>query len=110
MSIPNLTNRVFERALQKHIDLWKSDKRLFSEISTPDDVLKEVENMEKKHRNTRVRRYTARFSTVVQGFHSYFTAVDAFVSSNPQVVALVWGGLRFIIQVCCRVSLCRILN
>jgi hypothetical protein len=103
MSSSKTTNPVFERVLQKHIDLWKSDKRFeFSgPTPTPDDVLKEIESLEKEHEKTRVRRYTARFATVIQGFQGYFSAVDAFVSSDPLIAGLVWGGIKFVIQVFC---------
>jgi hypothetical protein len=84
MAAPNSTEVVFKQALDKHINLWKSDKRLFSGTSTPADLLQEVNNLDKEYENTRARRYAARFTSVVQGFHSYFAAVDAFVSYYPQ--------------------------
>jgi hypothetical protein len=97
-SMPH-TNLAFETALQEHIDSCAQDVRSFISDSTPDDVLRDVQGFETAHRRTRGRRYANRFSALVQSFQGFFSAVDAFVSSNPQVAGLVWGGLRFLIQV-----------
>jgi hypothetical protein len=95
------TNDVFQQALQKHLDVWKSDSRSFSIGSTPDDIMQEIEKYEREHQKSRGRRYADRFSTVVKGFQSYFAAVDTLVSTDPHhVAALIWGGLKFVVQVC----------
>jgi hypothetical protein len=78
---------------------WASDARSFTSGATPDDVLREVEEYEKVNRDTSSRRYIRRFSVLIQNFEGFFSAVDTFVSCNPQTAALIWGGLRFVIQV-----------
>jgi hypothetical protein len=100
-STDNTTNRIFQEALQKHIDCWKSDNRTFPGNSTPDDVIKEVKKYDQEHQKSAERRYTKRFATIAQNFSTYFTIVDTCVSSNPEIAALIWGGLRLVIQVCC---------
>ena len=40
-----------------------------------------------------------RNATIVQKFSIYFIVVDTCVSSNPEIAALIWGGVRFVIQV-----------
>ena len=97
MSAP--TNPAFQVALQRHLDAWASDARSFTSEATPDDVLREVEAYDKANRDTSSRRYINRFSMLIQNFQGFFSAVDTFVSINPQTAALVWGGLRFVIQV-----------
>jgi hypothetical protein len=96
----NPTNEVFQKALQRHIDRWQSDPRTFSSDSTPDDVRAEIETYEKKHEKTIARRYVDRLAGLLQRFESIFRVIDMFVSSNPQIAALVWGGLKFVIQAC----------
>ena len=97
MSAP--TNTAFQTALQRHLDTWASDVRSFTSGATPDDVLREVEKYEKANRDTSSRRYIRRFSVLIQSFEGFFSAVDTFVSCNPQTAALIWGGLRLVIQV-----------
>ena len=99
-STSNATNRVFQDALQKHINRWKSDTRAFPGDSTPDDVIEKVKKYDEEHQKSAGRRYLKRFATIVQNFSTYFIVVDTCVSSNPEIAALVWGGVRFVIQVC----------
>jgi hypothetical protein len=39
-------------------------------------------------------------SGVATTLQPYFKVVDTFVSSSPEIAALVWGTLRFIFTVC----------
>jgi hypothetical protein len=48
-------------------------------------------------------RFRSSMSTVndwIVGVQRYFSVVDTFVSAKPEVAALVWGGIRFLIEVC----------
>jgi hypothetical protein len=94
------TNDAFNKALLKHVDSCKSDSRSFSLGATPDDILQEITKYDQEHQASRGRRYAARFAAVVNGFQTYFDAVDTLVSSHPEVAALIWGGLKFVVQVC----------
>lgn len=96
--MPPPTDTAFQRALQRHLDTWALDARSFTSEATSDDVLREVAEYEKANRDTSGRRFLARFSVLVQEFQGFFSVVDVLVSSN-HVAALVWGGLKFIIQV-----------
>ena len=97
MAVPR--NTAFETALKIHLDTWASDPRSFRDTSTLAEVLHEVQRFEEAHSKTLLRRYADRFSVVIQGFATFFSAVDQFVSSNPQTAGLIWGGLKFVIQV-----------
>jgi hypothetical protein len=35
----------------------------------------------------------------IVGVQRYFSVVDTFVSAKPEVAALVWGDIRFLIEV-----------
>ena len=95
-STSNATIRVFQDALQKHINRWKSDKRAFPAAgdSTPDDVIEEVKKYDEEHQKSAGRRYSKRYYCP-KNFHLFHCCV----SSNPEIAALVWGGVRFVIQV-----------
>jgi hypothetical protein len=48
-------------------------------------------------------RFRSSMSTVndwILGVQRYFSVVDTFVSAKPEVAALIWGGIRFLIEVC----------
>jgi hypothetical protein len=96
------SNTVFQNALQNHIDRWNSDPRSFSSLSTPNDILDEVANYEQQHAKSAGRRYTDRFTSLIKRFESIFGVMDIAVSASSQIPAeIVWGGLKFIIQVRC---------
>jgi hypothetical protein len=47
-------------------------------------------------------RFRSSMSTVndwIAGVQRYFAVVDTLVSSKPEVAALIWGGVRFLIEV-----------
>jgi hypothetical protein len=47
-------------------------------------------------------RFRSGMSTVndwIVGVQRYFTVVDTLVSAKPEVAALIWGGIRFLIEV-----------
>jgi hypothetical protein len=103
MSNSHPTNSVLEQAPKKHIGqrLEAGKKfKLLEPPSTPGDIFKEVEKLTREYQDKPMGRYIARFAKVIEVFQNYFSVVDAFVSSDPLVAGLIWGGFRFIIQVC----------
>jgi len=102
MTSPNggsLVNRAFEKALQNHLDQWKSDPCSFPQSATLEDLRSEIKELGNNYQKTRVHSYTSKLSRLIDRFERFFKVVDTFVSSNPTISALVWGGIRFIIQV-----------
>ncbi|KAF8800979.1 hypothetical protein BYT27DRAFT_7148099 [Phlegmacium glaucopus] len=95
----SVVNQAFEKALQNHLDQWKSDPRSFPLCATLEDLRSEVEEHGNNYRKTRVSSYTSKLSKLIDRFEGFFTVVDTFVSSNPTIAALVWGGFRFIIRI-----------
>ena len=106
MSSPNSgserseANLAFKQALQRHLDKWKSDPRSFPQSATPESLRSEVAEHTNNYQNTRVYLYTSKLSDLINRFNQFFNVVDIFVSSNPTIAALVWGGIRFIMKVC----------
>lgn len=41
----------------------------------------------------------SRLHSVLQSVHEFTTVVDTFVSSNPEIAALVWGSIKFTMKV-----------
>lgn len=84
----------------------------FHQILSPDEILKlsaappgpqsilnltsEVDGIGKKRR---LRRCASAFEPFLESVQRYSQAVDVFVSSNPQIAALVWGSVKVVIIV-----------
>ncbi|KDR76546.1 hypothetical protein GALMADRAFT_279192 [Galerina marginata CBS 339.88] len=101
MTSPNggsKVNLAFDKALQIHLDRWKSDKRSFPDSATPDSLYSEIKEHENRYLKTKVYSYTSRLSSLIDRFQGFFSLVDTFVSSSSSIAALVWGGIRFIIR------------
>jgi len=102
MASPNgdsVANRAFEEALRIHLAQWESDPRSFPQSATPEELRNEVMEHVNNHQRTRVSSYASKLWNLIDRFEGLFKAIDTLVSSNP-ISALVWGGIRFIIQVC----------
>lgn len=41
-----------------------------------------------------------RLESIVKSFNEYARIVDVVVGHSPQKTSLIWGGIRFIMQVC----------
>lgn len=50
------------------------------------------------------RSIASRLHNVLQSVWEFTTVVDTFVSSNPEIAALVWGSVKFTMKVGWRVS------
>ncbi|KAI0059375.1 hypothetical protein BV25DRAFT_1890024, partial [Artomyces pyxidatus] len=98
---PNVrSNPLFDRALRKHLESLQPEDRAAFSHATPEDVLEEAELCNKRHQTqSKVRRFALRFSNVVHPLQTFFCAVDSGVSSNPEIGGIVWGALRFVLQV-----------
>lgn len=70
--------------------------------TTPDaqsflDFTLEVDGKGKKRK---LRRFASSFAPFLESVQRYSLAVEILISSNPQIAALVWGSLKFVIIVC----------
>ena len=59
------------------------------------EVLKDVQGDDKKE-----RWIGERFGKILKCIERYSKIVDTAIQANPQVAALVWAGIRGVIQVC----------
>ena len=44
------------------------------------------------------RRFAAAICKVVEGLKGYSGIIEAAISARPEIAALVWGGIKFIIK------------
>jgi hypothetical protein len=38
----------------------------------------------------------------MKGLERYFKVIETVVSSHPEIAALVWGGMKFVIEARCK--------
>lgn len=51
-------------------------------------------DIDRENHNRRSRCVGARLITFLESVQQFTTIVDTFVSSNPNIAALVWGGVK----------------
>ncbi|KAJ5971338.1 uncharacterized protein N7479_001256 [Penicillium vulpinum] len=77
--------------------LTKQQKREFQEsVSAPDiaSVIEFVAEIDARNSSTTRRCVAPRLCTFLEATQQFTDVVDTFVSSNPIVAALVWGGIK----------------
>ncbi|KAI2621405.1 hypothetical protein GGS26DRAFT_262370 [Hypomontagnella submonticulosa] len=75
----------------------------FSRISTIDDVLEEATKIEKQQAKTKTLRGLTRIRPFINGLKEYSAVVEVFVQAKPDVLSLIWGPLKLILQASCSV-------
>lgn len=75
--------------------------RYVQEVS-PKELLTALEHLKthaKQRQKKRISQSIGRIGKVVQNFEQYFKAVDIIIQAHPEYAALVWGAMRFLLQV-----------
>lgn len=85
----------------------------FHRILTPDEfsnlpdtspdalsIVNLTAEIDQKGGNRTLRRCGSYFNSLLESIMLYSNVADTFVSSNPQIAALVWGGVKIVILVC----------
>ncbi|KAJ6263396.1 hypothetical protein Dda_1959 [Drechslerella dactyloides] len=86
----------FKNALQPN------DRKAFERLSNPtaEDVTSLVRDVDERLGQKQKRRRTLQnstFATFVQSMQQFAGIVDTCVQSNPEIAALVWGGMKFVL-------------
>ncbi|KAK6501856.1 hypothetical protein TWF481_009677 [Arthrobotrys musiformis] len=76
---------------------------------TAEDVANFVRDLDAKFQQKQKRRKTLQstaFTTFIRSMQQFSDIVDTCIQSNPEIAALVWGGMKFVLLV--RKKLCLI--
>jgi hypothetical protein len=93
-------NLAFDNAYQSFYDsLPDHDQMLFAPCASAQDLEIGLAKLKSLARHHQKQNFLSRISQFAKALQPYLNVVDIMVSSNPQYTALVWGGLRFILQV-----------
>ena len=79
-------------------------KRYVAGVS-PEALLEAINQLQKhakQRQKQRISQSLSKIGTVVKSLEQYFKAVDVIIQSHPEYAALVWGAMRFVLQVCRR--------
>ncbi|OTA59127.1 hypothetical protein K449DRAFT_466839 [Hypoxylon sp. EC38] len=70
----------------------------FSKIRSVDDVLDEARKIERQQAKTKTLRGLKRIQPLIDGLKEYSGIIEVFVQAKPDVMSLIWGPLKFILQ------------
>lgn len=104
-----LDNLAFHNALDAHLSTLLDSERAVFAGGTPEAALQLAAELDTDHRGrSRLRKWAGVLTKLVNGIDRYMKVVDTMVSSHPEIAALVWGGLYFVIEashcVSCQIS------
>ncbi|KAI5777080.1 hypothetical protein EDC01DRAFT_432200 [Geopyxis carbonaria] len=95
---------IMRQASDNYLNLIPNDShrpKLKAEIqsATVEDLLKQVHDLEDKFsKNSRFRRLSKRLSPCVEQLQRFTAVVTICIQSDPQLSSLIWGGLKFLLQ------------
>ena len=90
----------FAAAQQKFLaGLTPSEKAVFQSTTSAEDVLAEVQDIEKKHGQTSsARRFSKKMEPFVRGMAQYSDAFNVLAGTH-QALGLLWGSVRVLLRV-----------
>ena len=76
--------------------------QLLAQSNKPDttSIITFMTQIDNENATRRRRGVSNRLSKVLESIQGFSGIVDTFVSSRPNVAALVWGSVKFVIHVC----------
>lgn len=93
-------NLAFQKALDAHLSTLLESEKLVFAGGTPEAALQSAAELDADHRGkSRLRKWAGVLTKLVNSLDQYLKVVDIMVSSRPEIAALVWGGLYFVIEV-----------
>ncbi len=99
---PRVRNRAFELALQRHLDnLGVKPGLPRFQASDPQEIVDFIQGQQNNYQEAgKLHRSVDHWnSKIIEPLRQFFTAVDQGVSSHPAIGGIVWGCIRFIIEV-----------
>ena len=77
----------------------RTELKNIKSIPDADAVLVFTAQLDSSQHNRRGRSIATRLHSVLQSVREFSTIIDTFVSSNPEITALIWGSVKLTIQV-----------
>jgi hypothetical protein len=64
----------------------------------PKTILKDA-HAAKAEKDSKKWRYSKQLDRIIKGLDTYAKVVDVAINQNPEITSLVWGAIRFLLQV-----------
>jgi hypothetical protein len=94
-------NDVWNQAKEQYIaSLKPNELEILTSISSKGELLTETWQLQNRYGERRASRSLERVYPFLAGIESFSEVINAFVSSDPNIAAIVWGSLCFIFKVC----------
>ncbi|KAK4071257.1 uncharacterized protein Triagg1_6288 [Trichoderma aggressivum f. europaeum] len=96
------SNEAFDGAFRRFLEsLSEAERARYAPVASPEDLLdgiKKLDLLSQRHQKTKLWRVLKCVETFSARLTPYFAIVNTVVSSNPQYAAIVWGLLKFVLQ------------
>lgn len=82
--------------------LPKEELKLYAPCATSEDVINAILKLQEHVRQRQKQRLiqsVSKVALVATSFEQFFKVIDIMIQSNPTHAALIWGALRFVLQV-----------
>jgi hypothetical protein len=96
-------NDVWNQAKKQYTaSLKPKELEILTSISSKSELLTETWLLQNRYGERRTSRSLERIYPFLAGIESFSEVINAFVSSDPKIAAIVWGSLWFIFKVSSR--------
>ena len=90
----------FETARRSFLSKLDSNEKLVIDATEPASLLSDVKSLEKTHNDKNLtRRLLQKANPMLRGLEQYGKALDVITNAKPEVLSLLWGGIRIILNV-----------
>lgn len=79
--------------------LSPNEQALFSSCQSPAQLIKDIERLDASKNRRRLLRALEKVKQFSDRLEPYFDTVGIIVQAHPEVAAITWGAIRFILQV-----------
>lgn len=90
----------WEQARQDYLaSLPKEDIQQIEQVGSMVDFLSRLDALKMKYQGLSLPSMLARADPLISQIQSFSTIIGTFISSHPEVAALIWGSVAFVLEV-----------
>lgn len=89
-------------ARQEYLNsLPKEDIRQIEKVGSMVDFLSSLDALKLKYQGLSLPSLLSKVDPLISQIQSFSTIIGTFISSHPEIAALIWGSVAFILEVKC---------
>ncbi|KAF8241833.1 hypothetical protein K440DRAFT_608109 [Wilcoxina mikolae CBS 423.85] len=81
--------------------LTDKEKKELSGINTIDHVYQVTRDIQAQQANNKTMRNMNKIRPYIEGLQKYTEVIGIFVQAKPDILALIWGPIKFVLQAAC---------